>query len=88
MREINVRQFIIAPNYRQARLFCFDMNWNPRYVTVATDIVHIQGYNLKEYEVWWLDRMWPCQTHEQVRWMELMKREARFRGADIHHWWT
>jgi hypothetical protein len=46
------------------------------------------GGRLESWEVWWLDRMWPCNTHEEVEHMEYMKRLAKQRGADLHRWWT
>lgn len=88
MINAKVRQLIVAPNFNQARLFCHQMNWAPRYVEVAVWPHHIIGRKLDEWEVWWLDRLWPCRTHEDVEHMLMMKRLLRERGADIHHWWT
>jgi hypothetical protein len=67
------------------------MGWEPSRVRIILQIEQLYGYRFdrdSRYEVWWLDRMWPCRTREDVKNMEDMKREAKFRGADLHRWWT
>lgn len=86
-------KLIICPVFRQAEIFCQDMGWpSPQNVNsgirVALRPEHIRGLRLDAWEVWWLDRMWPCRTREDVEKMLHMKMLARFYGADIHHWWT
>lgn len=88
MKEIQDRLFIIAPNYRQARIFLFNMDWMHRHFRIALRLQDILGHELNHWEVWWLDRMWPCDTTEDVEFMLEMKRQAKFRGADLHRWWT
>jgi hypothetical protein len=88
---MNIRKsglFVIAPNYRQSQIFLFNMDWKDRYYRVALQPQDIQGCYLDTWEVWWLDCMWPCSTHEEVEHMEYMKRLAKSRGADLHRWWT
>jgi hypothetical protein len=81
-------RMIIAPFHRQAELFIKEMGFYPPECKVAREPVHLRGYRLDQWEVWWLDRMWPCRTHEDVEKMLHMKMLARMYGADIHHWWT
>lgn len=84
------RIMIIAPNYQQARMFAhytLDLDLNSEFYVVLHP-EHLLGARLEEYEVWWLDRMWPCSTHEDVEYMEYMKALAKARGADLHRWWT
>lgn len=83
-------RYVIAPSYRQAMLFIRDMGW-----TLPADVIklimeprHMMGLNLYGREVWWLDRLWPCRTHEDVANMEEMMFMARARGADIRRWYT
>lgn len=83
-----MRRLIIAPLYRQAVLFVRGMDWNPMEVRVALNREHLLGLRLDDWEVWWLDRMWPCRTHEDVARMEEMKLYARMCGADLRRWWT
>ncbi len=80
--------FIIAPVYRQTQLFLFNMDWRHRYYRIAMRPQDILGHQLENWEVWWLDCMWPCDTHEDVEYMEYMKHLAKERGADLHRWWT
>jgi hypothetical protein len=82
------KKAIIAPTYRQALLFCQFEGWDVRYFDILTEPRHLLGRYFDEYEVWWLDGLWPCRTHEDVAYMEDMKRQAKFRGADLHRWWT
>jgi hypothetical protein len=81
-------RLIIAPIFRQARLFMDDMGFYPRECKVAREPMHLRGLRLDTWEVWWLDGLWPCRTHEDVNRMLEMKTLARVYGADIHHWWT
>ena len=80
---------VIAPTYAQTQLFAFLMGWdlNTEYYVALTP-EHLMGIRLENYEVWWLDRQWPCSTHEEVEHMEYMKALAKSRGADLHRWWT
>ena len=80
-----MEKFIIATTTAQAMLFYKNMGWNPYAVPIALKREHLLGYDLYSYEVWWLDRMWPCRTHEDVE--ELMA-YAKVRGADIRRWYT
>lgn len=80
--------FVIAPFYRQGLLFCKEMGWNPREVAIFIKEEHLLGRRFNGHEVWWLDRMWPCRTREDVWHMERMMRIARINGADIRRWWT
>jgi hypothetical protein len=80
--------FIIAPNYRQSQIFLFNMDWRHRYHKVALRFGDLYGMQLQLWEVWWLDGMWPCSTHEEIEYMEYTKSYAKFRGADLHRWWT
>lgn len=79
---------VIAPFYRQAQLFIKDSGFYPRECKVATKLEHLHGYDLRTWETWWLDRMWPCNTHEDIDRMVELKTYARMRGADVRHWWT
>lgn len=81
-------RFIIAPYRHQAKLFIKERIFYPGECKIATALDDMKGYDLKTWEVWWLDRLWPCSTHEDVERMLEMKNYAKFRGADIHHWWT
>lgn len=88
MRTNQARLFIVAPNYRQACIFLFNMDWRHRYYQIALRPRDILGHELSFWEVWWLDRMWPCDTHEEIEYMLYMKQLAKSRGADLHRWWT
>lgn len=85
-------KLIICPVFRQAVIFCQDMGWpHPERhpdIRVAMKPMDLRGMRLDRWEVWWLDRLWPCRTHEDVEAMLNMKMLARMYGADIHHWWT
>jgi hypothetical protein len=83
-----MRKFIIATTTAQAILFCKNMGWNPYAVPIALKREHLLGYDLYSYEVWWLDRMWPCRTHEDVKDVEELMAYAKIRGADIRRWYT
>ncbi|MFE0472568.1 hypothetical protein ACFW2V_13235 [Streptomyces sp. NPDC058947] len=83
-----VRRMIIAPTARVAELFIRHSGYNPRDCRIATRREHLQGCQLDTWETWFLQRMWPCRTHEDVECMEEMMAYARFRGADIRRWWT
>ena len=82
------RRLIIAPFTRQAELFMRWSGYNPRECRVVTSKEHLHGYQLNTWEVWWLDRMWPCSTHEDVDRMNDLMAYARYCGADIRRWWT
>lgn len=81
-------RFVIAPNVRQAQLFIRFSGYNPRECRIATRREDLLGYRLEHWETWFLQRMWPCRTHEDVRHMEEMMWLARACGADIRRWWT
>lgn len=85
-------RLVIAPVRRQAELFIDDSRrdygWERWQVRVATRPEHLRGYDFRYWEVWWLDRMWPCCTHRDVERMEEMMAYARSRGAKIRRWWT
>lgn len=83
-----VRRMVIAPLARQAQLFVRDSGFNPHKCQIVTKQEQLHGYDLSGWEVWFLQRMWPCRTHEDVQRMKEMMAYARFRGADIHRWWT
>ncbi len=86
-----MRRMVIAPYVNQADYFVRQMGWNPRdhELRYANRVEHLYGYDLRDWEVWWLDRMWPCRTHEDVKRMEEMWNRARYvcRG-DVRRWWT
>jgi hypothetical protein len=79
---------IIAPFQRQAELFARDMGWHSGEYRVAREPWHLRGYRLDRWEVWWLDQLWPCRTHEDVEKMEHMMMLARMYGADLRRWYT
>jgi hypothetical protein len=81
-------RLVIAPTERVARLFISNSGYDPRECRIATRTEHLLGYRLDHWETWFLQRMWPCRTHEDVRYMEEMLWRARTRGADIRRWWT
>lgn len=81
-------KLIVAPVWRQARLFAWDMGWHDDEWRFASEPRHLHGYRLDRWEVWWLDRMWPCRTHEDVERMETMMIVLRTRGADVRRWYT
>lgn len=85
-------RLVIAPNFRQAQLFVEesrrDYGWEPWEVKIAISEWQFRGLDLRNWEVWWLDRMWPCSTHEDVEHMERVMTYARVRGAKIRRWWT
>lgn len=81
-------RLIIAPTQRQAQLFIKDMGFYPPECKVAREPMHLRGMRLETWEVWWLDRLWPCRTHEDVTKMEYMMALARAYGADIRRWYT
>lgn len=85
-------RLVIAPNQRQAQLFVEDSRrdygWEWWQVRIALRPEHLRGYDFRTWEVWWLDRMWPCRTHKEVENMEQMMLYARVRGAKIRRWWT
>jgi hypothetical protein len=85
---MRIKKAIIAPTYIQARLFCQFEGWDVRDFDILTRPEHLQGRFFDEYEVWWLDRMWSCRTHEDVAFMVEMERQAKIRGADLRRWWT
>lgn len=86
-----MRRMVISPYVNQADLFVRRMGWNPRdhELRYASRVEHLRGYDLRGWEVWWLDRMWPCRTHEDVERMEELWVWARYvcRG-DVRRWWT
>jgi hypothetical protein len=79
---------IIAPTVRVAQLFIRDSGYNPQECRIVTRREQLHGYTLSDWETWFLQRMWPCRTREDVERMEEMMAYARFRGADIRRWWT
>ena len=79
---------IIAPTYRVGQLFMQFSGYRPSECRIVTREEQLQGTVLNDREVWFLQGMWPCRTHEDVRRMEDMMAYARFRGADIRRWWT
>ncbi|MFF5001717.1 hypothetical protein ACFY3G_02720 [Streptomyces phaeochromogenes] len=81
-------RFVIAPTMRQAKLFIEDSGYGPSEYYATTGVRGMHGYRLDEWEVWFLQGMWPCRTHEDVRHMEMAMQYARFLGADIRRWWT
>ncbi|MFF8831331.1 hypothetical protein [Streptomyces sp. NPDC015131] len=81
-------RMIIAPFVRQARLFIEDMGFYPPECRIAREPKDLRGYRLDTWEVWWLDRLWPCHTHEDVQAMVGMQQLARVCGADLRRWWT
>jgi hypothetical protein len=81
-------KLIIAPVWRQARLFADDRGWPDDLWRYAGDRLHLHGYRLDRWEVWWLDGLWPCRTHRDVQRMNEMMAYARARGADIRRWYT
>ncbi|MFF8034907.1 hypothetical protein [Streptomyces sp. NPDC016626] len=81
-------RLVIAPFVRQAELFIHDSGYHPRECRIVTRREHLHGYDLRTWETWFLQRMWPCRTHEEVQHMEEMQAYARMRGADLRRWWT
>ncbi len=82
-------RFIIAATTAQARMFIKERGFYPGECKIATRIEDLKGYKLDDgWQVWWLDRLWPCRTREDVERMLKLKAYAKFRGADLHHWWT
>lgn len=79
---------IIAPTMRVAELFIRNSGFSPGECMVATNAFQLQGYRLESWETWFVQGMWPCRTHEDVRTMEATMAYARCRGADIRRWWT
>jgi hypothetical protein len=86
--RIGVWRMVIAPTVQQAQLFIRFSDYNPKECRIATRREHLHGCQLSSRETWFLQRMWPCRTHEDVQHMEEMMAYARFRGADIRRWWT
>jgi hypothetical protein len=79
---------VIAATYRQARLFIIDSGWSPQECKIVLHEEHLLGMDLRSWEVWWINGLWPCRTHEDIaRWQRLHDR-ARMYGADIRHWYT
>jgi len=60
----------------------------PKAWSFARTHEHLYGYDLRDWEVWFLQGMWPCRTHGDVRHMEEMMAHARHRGADVRRWFT
>ncbi|MEU9661911.1 hypothetical protein [Streptomyces chartreusis] len=87
-RAVRPFRFVIAPTVRQAQLFIQFSGYDPRECRIATRVQDLLGYRLVGWETWFLQRMWPCRTHEDVRHMEEMMWRARACGADIRRWWT
>ncbi|WP_075737528.1 hypothetical protein [Streptomyces acidiscabies] len=83
-----MNRLVIAPNVRQAQLFIRFSGYNPRECRIATRLQDLLGLRLEGWETWFLQRMWPVRTHEDVQHMEDMMWTARTRGADIRRWWT
>lgn len=85
-------RIVIAPFVRQAELFINDSirdyGWYRGDCRVITRLEQMRGYDFSTWEVWWLDRMWPCNTREDVEHMETMKMYAKMRGARLRRWWT
>lgn len=85
-------RLIIAPVHRQAELFFYDSRrdygWERWQCKIVTREEQLHGLDLRTWEVWWLDGLWPCNTREDVRTMERMKWYAKARGAKIRRWWT
>lgn len=79
---------VIAPTVRVARPFIKESGYNPSECHVATRLEDMQGCKLDTWEVWFLQRAWPCRTHKDLNRMKEMMAYARFRGADIRRWWT
>lgn len=88
---------VIAATFRQAELFVQESRrrypeerWAMHGVIVVTPDrpERMRGLDLSTYEVWWLDRHWPCRTREDVEMMEMIKRMALARGARLRRWWT
>lgn len=88
MRSAPVRRMVIAPTVQVARLFIRESGYDPRECRIVTRFEHMQGCKLDDWEVWFLQRAWPCCTHADVAHMEEMMAYARFRGADVRRWWT
>lgn len=88
MNAQSTRRMIIAPTVRIAKLFIKDSGYDPRECRVATRLTELRGCRLDQWETWFIQRMWPCRTHEDVRRMEEMMAYARYAGADIRRWWT
>lgn len=82
------RRMVIAPAVQVARLFIRESGYNPSECRIATKLDHLQGVRLDQWEVWFLQRAWPCRTHRDVECMEEMMAYARYAGADIRRWWT
>lgn len=90
-------RIVIAPCFRQAELFVRESqkrypeeNWH-RYtvkVVLGERPERLHGLDLRTWEVWWLEGMWPCRTREEVENMERIKAYARMRGARLRRWWT
>lgn len=87
-RAVPPFRFVIAPTVRQAQLFIQFSGYDPPECRIATSVKDLLGRRLDGWETWFLQRMWPCRTHEDVRHMEEMMWRARMCGADIRRWWT
>lgn len=87
-RITRARRMVIAPNVRVAQMFIRDSGYNPNGCHIVTRREHLHGFQLYDWETWFIQGMWPCRTHEDVRTMEDMMNYARSRGADIRRWWT
>lgn len=85
---MNDKKIIIAPFYKQGVLFGLLMGWRRWDVTIITKEEQLLGRRFNGREVWWLDRLWPCRTHEDVWRMERMMQIARVNGADLRRWYT
>lgn len=81
-------RLVIAPFMRQAQLFIQDSGYHPHECRIATRREDLRGYDLRTWETWFLQGMWPCRTHEDVQRMEAMEVDARVRGADLRRWGT
>ncbi|MFB7285450.1 hypothetical protein [Actinacidiphila glaucinigra] len=90
MQSTVVRPYrcVIAPQVRQAELFIRWSGYHPRECRIVTTPRDLLGLSLEGWETWFLQRMWPCRTHEDVQRMQEMMWRARARGADIRRWWT
>lgn len=79
---------IIATTVRQAKLHISNCGFYPGECKIVVREDQLLGMRLDTWEVWWINGLWPCRTHEDIaRWQRLYDR-ARMYGADIRHWHT
>lgn len=92
------RRMIIAPFYRDAKLFERMMYDKGEFqsgdkIYYAQRIEHLRGMRLGEgmdqVQTWFLQGHWPCRTHGEIDQMNIMEHLAKiYAEGDIRYWFT